>query len=116
MSKNTFPIVHPKDDGIRSAGLPDHCFYCNKKVGTQHRRNCIAVRKRVRLRLTIDVVVAAPHSLSNQQIEDRFDHRCHLEALHFGRLVHTDLLEVVNPEPNIQIKTEEELQHFGRFN
>ena len=35
------PLVDPKDDGIRPAGKPDECFYCNRKyygtaIQTEH--------------------------------------------------------------------------------
>lgn len=46
---------HPNDDGIRPAGPPDVCFYCNQKVGFPHIQTCVAVKKTVRLRFLVEV-------------------------------------------------------------
>lgn len=40
-----WPIVTPDDDGIRPAGRPDECFYCNRRVGQPHRQCCVTVLK-----------------------------------------------------------------------
>lgn len=47
-----WPLVDPNDDGIRPAGKPDECFYCNSKVGEEHGRQCCIVTKLVRLEYT----------------------------------------------------------------
>jgi len=31
------------DDGIRPAGKPDECFYCQRKVGDTHKEDCVTV-------------------------------------------------------------------------
>jgi len=35
--------VAPDDDGIRPAGPPDACFYCQQKVGQNHKPDCVTV-------------------------------------------------------------------------
>ncbi len=48
-----WPLVDPKDDGIRLAGAPDQCFYCQKRVGESHARDCVIVQKRVEMEVLI---------------------------------------------------------------
>ena len=64
-----WPLVDPHDDGIRPAGEPDACFYCQQKVGTEHKRNCVIVEKLVRLRYSIDVDVEIPYSWDKNMVE-----------------------------------------------
>ena len=47
-----WPLVDPKDDGIRPAGRPDECFYCRQKVGEPHGQKCVIVNKLVEMRVT----------------------------------------------------------------
>lgn len=42
-----WPLVAPNDDGIRPAGRPDECFYCRRRVGEEHKRDCVMVTKLV---------------------------------------------------------------------
>ena len=42
--------VLPNDDGIRPAGPPDECFYCQQKVGQIHGAECAVMRQHVLLR------------------------------------------------------------------
>lgn len=46
-----WPLVDPKDDGIRPAGPPDACLYCRCKVGQPHGRECVCVTKRIEMRV-----------------------------------------------------------------
>jgi len=46
-----WPLVHDLDDGIRPAGDPGSCFYCNQKIGSPHREDCVIVTKRVLVRI-----------------------------------------------------------------
>lgn len=43
-----WPVVLPNDNGIRPAGKPDECFYCNAKVGHLHGPRCVTVEQLVR--------------------------------------------------------------------
>lgn len=53
---STWPLVDAKDDGIRPAGKPDECFYCNQKVSNPHGRDCVVVTKLIEMR----VIAALP--------------------------------------------------------
>ena len=44
-----FPLVVVGDDGIRPAGPKDACFYCGRRVGEEHGRDCVTVVQRVEL-------------------------------------------------------------------
>ncbi len=64
-----WPLVMPDDDGIRPAGTPGECFYCQQAVGQPHERDCVVVTKRVRLRYTFEVIVEVPHAWDQTMIE-----------------------------------------------
>ncbi len=42
-----WPVVVQDDDGIRPAGDPGRCFYCNSGVGELHGARCVCVEKLV---------------------------------------------------------------------
>ena len=48
-SPPNWPLVDPRDDGIRPAGSPDECFYCRQRVGKLHGPECVMVTKVVEL-------------------------------------------------------------------
>ena len=48
----TWPVVLKYDDGIRPAGRPDACFYCGRRVGKPHARDCNVIEKLVELKIT----------------------------------------------------------------
>lgn len=62
-------VVADLDDGLRPAGPQDACFYCQQKVGTQHRSDCAVVTKKVRVRVTLDYDITVPYSWDSGQIE-----------------------------------------------
>lgn len=75
-----WPLVHELDDGIRPAGKPNECFYCNKKVGAPHADDCVVVTKRVLMRITTpdgsvsgNWILDVPHSFSPDSIEFRYN-------------------------------------------
>lgn len=37
-----FPVL-PDDHGIRPAGRPDECFYCQRRVGQNHAADCAVI-------------------------------------------------------------------------
>jgi hypothetical protein len=63
---DNWPLVHPKDDGIRPAGNPDECFYCNQKVGQPHAPDCVAVSRRARFTVTLEVDIDMPCCWDNE--------------------------------------------------
>lgn len=56
-----WPLVDPKDDGIRPAGRPDECFYCRQKVGEPHGQKCVIVTKLVEMRVTAKLPDGGEH-------------------------------------------------------
>lgn len=66
--KTAWPLVDPNDGGIRSAGNPDECFYCNQKIGQPHSPDCVVVTKTVRFRVMLDVDITVPHIWSPEEI------------------------------------------------
>lgn len=39
---HAFPVLK-NDDGIRPAGRPDECFYCHRRVGEDHAKDCVTI-------------------------------------------------------------------------
>lgn len=48
MRSEGWPLVLVNDDGLRPAGNPGECFYCGRKIGDEHSRECVVVYKVVR--------------------------------------------------------------------
>lgn len=48
-----WPRVDEHDDGIRPAGPPDACFYCQRRVGELHAADCVTIQKRIEMEVTI---------------------------------------------------------------
>lgn len=46
-----WPNVLPDDDGLRPAGSPDRCFYCDSRVGGPHEDTCVTVTALVRYKI-----------------------------------------------------------------
>lgn len=63
------PLVLPRDDGIRPAGPPDACFYCQQKVGQPHLAACVTMLKRVKVSYTFELEIEVPYSWSAAEIE-----------------------------------------------
>jgi hypothetical protein len=55
MSNKDWPTVHKRDDGIRPAGSPTKCFYCDQRVGKLHATDCVIVTKLVELRVRVSI-------------------------------------------------------------
>lgn len=47
MSDYQWPRVIENDDGIRPAGLPDRCFFCEQKIGNFHKTSCVTIQRAV---------------------------------------------------------------------
>ena len=54
---------------VRPAGKPEECFYCHEKLGAEHKPDCVIRNRTVKVRMTLDLVVAKPESWSEEQIE-----------------------------------------------
>lgn len=67
-----WPLVLAKDDGIRPAGPPDACFYCNQKVGQPHTRSCVCVQKVVKVRFAVDLDLRVPYDWKPTDVDFRY--------------------------------------------
>ncbi len=65
--------VLPDDYGIRPAGKPDHCFYCNQKVGLDHLPNCVILHQTVRIRFIVELEVDEPSHWDKDAIEFKYN-------------------------------------------
>jgi hypothetical protein len=59
--------------GIRDAGSPDHCFYCNTPKGEIHEEECVIRSRTVVVRFSIDLVVDVPESWQASNIEFKYN-------------------------------------------
>jgi len=70
---DAWPTVAENDDGIRPAGKPDECFYCNRKVGEIHGPECVIVTKRVKVRYSFEIEIDVPHFWDEGLIDFRLN-------------------------------------------
>lgn len=66
MKRENWPVG---DYGIRPAGKPDECFYCNVKRGEQHKAGCVIRCQTVVVRMTVEYVVDIPESWGAENLE-----------------------------------------------
>lgn len=70
MLRNNWPVG---DHGIRPAGPPDRCFYCNAAKGDQHRAGCVIRSRTVTIRTVVDHVVDIPEDWERGTIDFSFN-------------------------------------------
>lgn len=58
---------------IRPAGPQSACLYCQSLIGMEHKRDCVMVTKRVKVRFTIELETDEPHSWDGDQIEFHYN-------------------------------------------
>jgi len=46
----------------RPNGSQDHCFYCNQKVGSDHKADCVMIDRKVRVSVTLEIDTWLPAS------------------------------------------------------
>lgn len=63
------PLVIDDDDGIRPAGKPDVCFYCHRKVGEEHKKDCVCLYRKVKVKYTYEIEIEVPHFWGKHEIE-----------------------------------------------
>ena len=57
------------EDALRPARMDGSCFYCSSHLGTEHKHDCVLLKRRVRLQMTIEYDVFFPASWSIDEIE-----------------------------------------------
>lgn len=70
------PEVAVNDHGIRPAGKPDECFYCQRKVGEKHKPTCVIVQKKIRATYTFTVELMVPHHWTPEKFEFHRNDSC----------------------------------------
>lgn len=60
-------IVTP--DAERPAGTAGRCFYCQREVGAKHDPACVLIKRRVRIRMTVEYEVDVPACWTDEDIE-----------------------------------------------
>jgi hypothetical protein len=55
-------------NGPRHAGKPDECFYCNMPMGADHKDDCVCVKRKVIVRMTVEYPVEVPASWTPDNI------------------------------------------------
>ena len=53
----------------RPADMNGHCFYCQQPIGSAHEDDCVLVKKRVKVRMTVEYEVEVPARWDKEQIE-----------------------------------------------
>lgn len=61
-------IVKPEDERTANRGT-GCCTYCQQPIGSQHKVDCVAWRKRVMVRATIEYPVTVPNCWDKEDIE-----------------------------------------------
>ncbi len=54
---------------VRPAGKPDKCFYCNEKLGDEHKSDCVIRERTVVVDISFRMVRAIPEDWDKEQIE-----------------------------------------------
>lgn len=58
---------------IRHTGTPNECFYCNAKVGEQHKEDCVIRSRTVNIDFTIHMVMDVPECWDENDINFHFN-------------------------------------------
>lgn len=66
MKRDNWPV---EDEGIRPAGPPDRCFYCDQPRDEPHAAECVVRLRTVVVEVTLRVVRKVPESWTPDEIE-----------------------------------------------
>lgn len=61
------------DWGVRPAGLPTKCFYCDAVRGEVHKEGCVIRRRTVVVKFSVELVVDVPEDWDTDAIEFRYN-------------------------------------------
>lgn len=53
----------------RPAGDDEHCFYCGRPIGAEHKSNCVLVYKKVKVKLVVEYEIEVPSRWNKSDIE-----------------------------------------------
>lgn len=115
--------VTPDDHGIRPAGPSDECFYCQIKVGGEHKLSCVIRTRTVVVKVTLDIVVRLPEYWDSDRIEFHYDKSSACKNNLVGELV--ELKKRMGPTDSclcsagevafVREATEEDEEYFQTF-
>jgi hypothetical protein len=53
----------------RPASDKEECFYCHEAIGSNHKADCVFIRKKVQLRMTVEFEAIVPNHWGKKMIE-----------------------------------------------
>jgi hypothetical protein len=56
-------------DAMRPASLEEMCFYCHQPIGQEHKESCVLIKKKVKVRMTVEYIISVPNEWDKDQIE-----------------------------------------------
>lgn len=63
------PVVLTDDDGIRPAGSPNKCFYCNQETGQPHKEECVILNKKIKVKYTFELEIEVPWHWTEKDVK-----------------------------------------------
>lgn len=66
MKRDNWPV---EEHGIRPAGHPNHCFYCQEPKGGEHDVECVIRERTVVIRMVVEYVIDVPEHWTPKDIE-----------------------------------------------
>jgi hypothetical protein len=66
MKRDRWPV---ENFGIRPAGKPDECFYCQEPIGGVHKQECVIRERTVVVELRMELVITKPEDWDADMIE-----------------------------------------------
>ena len=57
------------DKAQRPANVNGACFFCNQTIGEEHKADCVLIKKKVKVRLTIEYEIEVPAFWDKGDIE-----------------------------------------------
>lgn len=54
---------------MRPASDKEACFRCGQPVGSEHKPDCVTIRKKVKVRMTVEYEISVPNHWNKEDIE-----------------------------------------------
>lgn len=54
---------------MRPASKEERCFYCLQDIGSNHKEDCVLLKKRVKIRMIVEYEVSVPNHWDKDMIE-----------------------------------------------
>ena len=66
MTTDSFTVT---ESAMRPASDKRQCFYCGQPIGGNHKPDCVLIKKRVKVRMTIEYFIEVPGSWDKDSVE-----------------------------------------------